>query len=299
VVAHGRLNSSSDGETPWVLFSDTQGSSWSESITAGGQGHIITSAGNENINPAEGGHLPGTFVFHNFPSIAVDPTNPLRVFVAFAGRSSPTANNVDLYLALSRDGGTSFVTNDVLRITDTMLHETTLLGGNSPDQFMPAVTVDNTGGVNIMYYTTSNPDDETSDRVQLSPRVCRIRSFTESLSQPLMVWQLNQPFFVDVVPITSPQFVGDYNGATAAGCISWFSYTSTHQGSYAIYVTRLDACATVADTDTNGAIGVADGSLFTSAYLETAPPADTNHDGKVDLEDVLAFQQSVACGCNP
>lgn len=310
VLAYGQFGT---GDTPWVAFSDGQGNTgtWSWSATGSLPGQITHSYAPSSpgalIYPANHQHLPGTFVFHNFPSIATDPNQPNRVYVAFCGRStddsSANSKNVDLYVAQSTDAGATFSFQNVLHITDAMLSE-----GDGADQFLPAVTVDALGGVDVLFYTTSpyvQPDDTPDADVMLQARLVRIPSFSGSLTGGLQVWKLAQPFHAWVdLGTGNPKFVGDYNGACTAGCSSWFSFMQTAAASngdlyYGIYVAKLDVCSLVADLDTNGALNAADAGAFVSAFSAGAPEADVNHDAAVDANDVAAFAQCVNCGCNP
>ena len=54
-----------------------------------------------------------------------------------------------------------------------------------------------------------------------------------------------------------------------------------------------------ADIDHSGQINSADTSLFGTCYLCSDPRADVTRNGIIDIADVVRFDQSFTCGCNP
>lgn len=294
------------GQPPAVLYSTDYGATWALAATGFPLGQIAQSFGASlaTIQPAEGSSIPGTFDFENFPSIAADPAHPGQVYVAFCGRASAGTKSVDVYLARGRFVGEvfTFPVSDVLRITKSMIFESTT---EESDQFMPAVTVDGVGGVSILYYTTRNHDTDPDSSVLIQPMVARIprppASNLGAYTGAVQIWKLAPASHAWTTPFprTSSPFVGDYNGAASAGCFSWFSYMSTHEGAYCVYVARLDICGQAADLNANGVIDAADAMPFIGSYGSAQPAADVNHDGSVDAEDVVVFNQCLISGCTP
>lgn len=237
--------------------------------------------------------LPGPIVAANFPGIAVDPTNPLKVYVVFAGRSDPDTPNSDLYVAQSLDGGATFDPSNTLHITDAMVFDD--LG---TDQFMPWVAVDGYGGVNLLYYRA--PTTESVNPI-LQARHARIVSFSAGSTTPLSVRPLSAQFFAVAPPQTLPLpgagsiWMGDYQMNAAKGCIVWVCYVTTEEGTYNTYVRRLDVC--MADIDSNGAVESADVLAFANAYEAASPAADVDGSGTVNAQDAARFMEAYNCGC--
>lgn len=237
----------------------------------------------------------GNIVTTNYPSIAIDRTNPQRVYIAFAGKAENTLSNgnVDLFVALSTDGGASFLPQNVLRITDAQLYDPVFgpdLEGT--DQFMPAVTVDNFGGVNLVYFRLTNGD---IDGWMLDVCYARIASFSGSLTGPVATRRLRPPGWT---PVGDPARLGDYISIDTSGCDVWVAYPRADTaGHYNVYAQRISLCA--ADVDSDAAVTNSDAVAFLSAYSSQQTPADINRDGQVNIWDAQEFVTSFTCGCGP
>lgn len=90
----------------------------------------------------------------NFPQIAQDPSSPNKVYMAFGASAESDPNNRDIFIAQSLNGGQNFSTtspdpagSQVLRLTDGDLGDDA-----GSVQFLPTITVDEWGGVHLMYY---------------------------------------------------------------------------------------------------------------------------------------------------
>jgi hypothetical protein len=93
----------------------------------------------------------------NFPSAAVHPSDPDIVYVAFMGRTVGSSN-IDLFIARSSNGGADF---DGSPAGSSVLHLTDLALGDPANtaQIIPTITIDQQGGINLIYYQAwVNPD---------------------------------------------------------------------------------------------------------------------------------------------
>lgn len=235
----------------------------------------------------------GSVVTTNYPSIAIDPTNPQRVYIVFAGKVGNTDGNVDMFVALSTDGGATFAPENVLRITDAQLYDPVY--GPDPagtDQFMPAVTVDKFGGVNLVYFRSSNSDN---DGWVLDVCYARIANFSGSLTAPLAARRLRPPGWI---PVGSPGDIGHYISIDTSNCDVWVSYPRTDNAGHCdVYVQRISLCP--ADVDSDAAVTNSDAVAFLNAYSTQQPPADINQDGQVNIWDAQEFVTAFTCGCGP
>jgi hypothetical protein len=214
--------------------------------------------------------------------------------------SPPVPANVDIYIAKFTDGGETLLPANVLRLTDAMLGDP-----EGADQFMPAIAVDQWGGINILYYRTTDPDNTPSDQTYLRAMYARIHSFSGT-SPSLTVKALSPSSFRSVVPPmpTEAPFatVGDYQWICVSACSVYACYMSTLDFGlgverYSIYVQKVTLCA--ADADTDGSITPNDPIAFSTLYAACDPRADLNNDGCVDAYDFSLFLTAYTCGSNP
>ncbi len=171
-------------------------------------------------------------------------------------------------------------------------YDPTLAG---PDQIMPWIAVDGSGGLNILYYDTTNHllPDEFEDDCFLDAYYARIAGFATA-NETVTVARLTSPppFHTDVPYEDNPdpayeQFIGDYQQIAAASCKVYANYMTT-QGEQRHYYTRaINVCPT--DFDSSGGVDANDLVAFQSAYLSGDPRADMNHDTVINAADVAAF----------
>jgi len=163
------------------------------------------------------------------PSIATDPTDAARVFVAW---SSCTATaQADVFFSRSTDGGATWSPTP-LRVNDD--------GASNPrDQFMPWITVDdsadNSGVVRAMW------GDDRLDLVNAGGHnydIFAAASTNHGASFGTNVRVTTQSSDPDVDGGT---FIGDYNGFAPCGTPVW---GDTRNGTLDIFGAGLDAAAT-------------------------------------------------------
>lgn len=263
-----------------MLSSSNDGMIWAPAIT------LPQSPNWVNV---EYGDVAGDFPVVDWPAMAFHPGNPDNVYVIFPAKDStdPLADNVDLYIAHSADGGASFAPGSVVRITDAALGDTA-----GTDQFMPWIAVDSYGGLNLLYYRCTQPVSTPSSQVEIQPMYARLQSFPSTTAY---VAALAPSFLVDNVLYLGGQRIGDYHMIDAVGCLVYPCYMSAHTGHARVYVNKITVCP--ADVDTDGFVTHGDVLAFGSAYISGATPADVNRDGAVTIQDVADFNTAYTCGC--
>lgn len=243
------------------------------------------------ILPLSDDDVPGSFPIRAFPSMAVDPTNASSVYITFAGTvdASVPDRNLDLFIARSTDGGSSFGFSNRLRVTDSMLGD-----GAGTDQFMPSIWVDGFGGVNLLYYRVGVPTTDSDMFPFVQAMYARFAQFQGPLTA--------NPSVIPLSPLFQPpttlggQHMGDYCMIAGTGCLLFPCFISTHEGSSNFYVSRISLCK--ADVDSDGYVNPpADANQFASAFINAQPAADIDGNGVIDASDVVLVQQALTCGC--
>jgi hypothetical protein len=252
---------------------------WSEAPIIINQ--ILQSGVPTDVGAVNHSHVPGEYVFNTAPGIAIDRASN-DIYVVFSGEVTGEGNP-DLFVTrLVVDqvtGVISYLPALVLRLTDTMLGETA-----GAAQIMPALAIDQYGGLNILYYSING------DGI-ITPKYLRIRSFAVPLTTPLVVRQLAAPF-------SAPpgRFIGDYQGIATGGCLVYPCYMAHAEGQVpSIFVNRINLC--IADVSIDGDVNSLDLAAFASSYIASSPEADLDQDSAVDASDLLLFQQGYTCEC--
>lgn len=231
--------------------------------------------------------IPGTFGVASYPGIAFDPTNPSVVYVIFAGqRGSKTNGNHDLYIGRSNDGGVTFESSRILRLSDFLLS-----APEGSDQFMPWVAVDEYGGVNILYYQTRTDPPYTEANPGVDAYYAHIPSYSASISQPIYRVRLTPTSFTfNVPPLPNVQSLGEYQMVCATGCYAYVCYVSTHEGAYNYYVRQiLVNAACVVDFNQDSDLNALDMQAFLNGYADQDPRADIDANGVFSASDVAEF----------
>jgi hypothetical protein len=156
------------------------------------------------------------------PTIATDPTDAARVYVAWSS-CTPTSQ-ADVFLSRSSDGGATWSPTPV-RVNDD--------GANNPrDQFFPAITVDDQGVVRAMWgddrLDTVNPGGHNYD-------IFAAASTDHGASFGANVRMTTQSSNPDID--NGGTFIGDYFGMAPCGTAVW---GDTRNGNQDIFAAGLD-----------------------------------------------------------
>lgn len=251
----------------------------------------------DRIFEADASFIPGSFGVASYPGIAYDPTDPDTVYVIFAGQRGSKANgNHDLYIGRSIDGGATFPTLDILRLSDVLLSVTAPQGA---DQFMPWIAVDGYGGVSILYYETTALDSEPNPTVDAY--YAYIPSHSAAITQPIYRSRLTPTSFsFSVPPLPNIQALGEYHMVCATGCYAYMCYMSTHEEQYNWYVRQIlvnPAC--IADFNQDSQVNSFDMQAFVNGYASQDPRTDVNSNGVINAVDVAEFASAYTAQAPP
>lgn len=249
----------------------------------------------EPVLPYSDSDVSGLFKPRSFPALAFHRPDPSIVYLIFpATTPSAGAGNVDLIIMRSNDGGVSFLSQNALHVTDSMLG---LPAGI--DQILPWIGVDELGGVNFIFTTVrENPLDPST--ILLRNYYARFATFNAtSPSAPFV--HATSAEFEPIADAGHPgeEYVRDYHMLDVQGCKVVIAQMAVTPGSGGadIYVTRVFVCA--ADADQDGALTANDPPAFAALYVACDPRADLTRNGSVDAADVQAFMEAFVCQCNP
>lgn len=285
---------------PYVVYSDSAGEHWWPNFSAPnipGAAMGVEACPIWSTGPI-GDFSPKVDRRKCAPTIAIDRSKtPNWVYVAYYARSEAghpltEDRNADLYVFQSRDGGVTFDDQlNGLHLTDAMLGVPP--GGlidQGPDQIVPAMAIDCTGAVNLIYYDNRNDQAPGYDSEYFDIYHTRIANF----NTPQM-----QVTTTRLTPTAFPaeMFMGDYQTLAPAG--------PTGKKLYAAYIARepvgngwsglncyvrkitINLCA--ADLNANGMAEGADAQAFSDAASTSSAVADLNEDGQINTEDLDAF----------
>ena len=163
--------------------------------------------------------VPGTFNIPGFARMAIDPSDPDRLYLVFNDLydeplENPVDGDVDVYLMRSTDGGQTWLPRQ--RINQDRLYDP-----QDPDwtdhvlfdQFMPEINVDSAGRVHIIWYDTRKDHPAADDPQPFDIELYYAwstdngQTFTEELIGKA----------IDTADLLQPGFIGDYNALTSAG----------------------------------------------------------------------------------
>ncbi|MBL8760549.1 MAG: hypothetical protein JNL50_04535 [Phycisphaerae bacterium] len=286
---------------PYVVFSDSAGAHWWPNNSAPnipGFGMGVEACPIWSDGPI-GDFSPKVDRRKCAPTIAVDRSkSPNWVYVAYYARSEAghpltEDRNADLYIFRSVDGGLTFANEGVhgLHMTDAMLGVAP--GGlieQGPDQIVPAMTIDCTGAVNLIYYDNRNDPSPGYDSEYFDVYHTRITDF----KQPTM-----QITTTRLTPSSFPaeMFLGDYQTLAPAGPTGKKLYAAyiarepvgSGWSSKNCYVRKITINLCAADLNGNGFAEGGDAESFSEAVSTSSPTADLNEDGQIDTDDLETF----------
>ncbi|MBS1551459.1 MAG: hypothetical protein JST15_05255 [Bacteroidetes bacterium] len=216
--------------------------------------HAANVNGNRTFNMLNGIRVAG------FPRIDVDRTCGPRagwIYVVVGEKNPGVAGDVsDIVLYRSTNGGTSWLPG--VRVNQDAF-------GNGKKQYMSAIRVDESGGVNVVYYDTRNSPSNDSSEVYLSRSVDGGATFTDIKvgnkfrHGPTGIAGVNTQYAGDYIGITSALIEGNpVNGNQRI----WPYWMSNASGVYNAWTAKVEV------TPTNPCPGCQDfsSSAFTPDY---------------------------------
>jgi hypothetical protein len=270
---------------------------------------------------------PAPGLIYQFPSIAHDPRSVVvinpdytyysadSVYLVFSGVVSGS-DNIDLFIALSTDGGATFPQEHVLHVLDSDLGD-----ASGVMQLRPAVTVDPDGGVDIVYLAVSPQGVEDTPPWRYQGKFLRITNFMhvehEALPQTLVHLDLAPQY--DLTGVVGFDFdqvgLGHYLSIDSRDCGIYAGFPSRHENTsdssrpVSMYVSRIQYCgpdltcyANCDASTTTPLLNVNDFTCFLQAYAIGEPYA--NCDGsttqpELNVQDFTCFLQKFGMGCSP
>lgn len=194
--------------------------------------HAANVNGNRTFNMLNGIRVAG------FPRIDVDRTCGPRagwIYVVVGEKNPGVAGDIsDIVLYRSSNGGTSWLTG--VRVNQDAF-------GNGKKQYMSAVRVDESGGVNVVYYDTRNTATNDSSEVYLSRSTDGGATFTDIKvgnkfkHGPTGIAGVNTAYAGDYIGITSALIEGNpVNGNQRI----WPYWMSNSSGVYNAWTAKVE-----------------------------------------------------------
>ena len=163
---------------------------------------------------------------NDFPWMGVDRSGGPRngwIYIATAEKNlAPAGSDPDIILHRSTDGGTTWSAG--VRVNQDPLN-------NGKDQYMPALHVDNFGGVNIVYYDSRNTANDSAE-VYVSRSVDGGFTFTDILVS-------DHRFKPKPIAGLAGGYQGDYIGITSQGSNLWPYWADDFSGKYQAWITKV------------------------------------------------------------
>ena len=173
---------------------------------------------------------------NDFPRIAVDksggPNNGRIYIVDCEQNSAPAGSDPDVVLHRSTDGGATWMTR--VRVNQDA-------SNNGKVQFFPAVCVDGSGGVNVIYYDNRNyPSVGDSCETYVSRSIDGGATFTDILVSDHRWKVQGEPGLGN--------YMGDYIGITAGNGKVWPFWFDNKSGSFQAWTAPIDLGPSIAHT---------------------------------------------------
>ncbi len=170
------------------------------------------------------GEFPGGISVFEYPTAAVDRTEGPRRGHVYVSWADYTANDTDVWLSRSTDGGATWETP--VRVNDDPI-------GNGRDQFFQWIVVDDSGWVNLVFFDRRNDPDNLLVDVYLA----QSRDGGETFQN----YRLTEPSFDPRINYNSGVRIGDYLGIDAFDGRVVPIFTATHLGSQDVFVSVIDS----------------------------------------------------------
>jgi hypothetical protein len=173
---------------------------------------------------------------NDFPRMAVDKSggpNNGRIYIVDCEKNSPPAgSDPDVVLHRSTDGGATWMTR--VRVNQDVAN-------NGKVQFFPAVCIDGSGGVNVIYYDNRNyPSVGDSCETFVSRSIDGGSTFTDILVSDHRWKPQGEPGL--------GSYMGDYIGITAGNGKVWPFWFDNKSGSFQAWTAPIDLGPSIAHT---------------------------------------------------
>jgi hypothetical protein len=293
---HYYVNNVLVGNRPRAVYNDGDIYGWQLAVHPTKARVHGTTSGTETFNPvlAIPSHASTGPDILNTPGMAVDPrplssTADATMYMVFMAMPEGTSN-IELYIAQSTDSGANFsgttVTPHFLGERVLRLREEEDLGDPAGSvQFLPSITVDNWGGVHVLYYVGRY--DTSAAIWKYKVKLATIPSFSTG-DPAVSTIELTPEFDLEHSTVwgypSNPRFIGHYmNTLDSRGCQL-----------YAGYIAR--------DPNEDDSVGVYV-SMVLNPNSECAPDENcwVNCDGSTDapivnIADFVCFMERFAAG---
>lgn len=164
---------------------------------------------------------------NDFPWMGIDRTGGTRngwIYIATAEKSlSPAGSDADIVLHKSTDGGTTWSAG--VRVNQDALN-------NGKVQYMPALRVDENGGVNVIYYDNRNVTGD-SVQVYVSRSIDGGSTWTDILVS-------DHSFKPGSITGLASGYQGDYIGITSGNNKIWAYWADNSSGLYQAWMGSID-----------------------------------------------------------
>ena len=216
---------------------------------------------------------------NDFPWMGVDRTSGPRagwIYIVTAEKNlSPAGSDPDIILHRSTDGGTTWSAG--VRVNQDALN-------NGKTQYMPALRVDEFGGVNVVYYDDRNTSTDSSE-VYVSRSIDGGTSWTDVLVS-------DHRFKPKPISGLAGGYQGDYIGITSGNNKVYPYWADDKVGLYQAWITTIDLGPAINHTP----LGNTESTSGVRAVLSTIIPAGSNIDPtktKLYYTKTTAFTDSV------
>jgi hypothetical protein len=173
---------------------------------------------------------------NDFPVMAVDRSNGIwngNIYIVW-GAKGTGGDRADLHFSKSTDGGLSWST-PILVNSD----------GTTNDQWLPWITVNPNGLINIVFYDSRNDPNNVLTEVWVAQSRDGGMSFTNFRVSDVAFEPCN-------INGTSPGYMGDYIGITSDAGVAYASWMDNRTARYQVYLDRIDntVCGTISSNTT-------------------------------------------------
>ena len=187
-----------------------------------------------HVDVAPAPYIPGPGIFSGgisvfeYPTAAVDRTTGPRRGHVYVSWADYTANDADIWLSRSADGGGTWSTP--VRVNDDSV-------ANGKNQFFQWIAVDDSGWVNLVFFDRRNDPDSLFVDVYLAQ--------SRDGGQTFENYRLTDTSFDPRINYNRDVRIGDYLGIDAHDGRIVPIYTTTHLGSQDVFVSVIDSLGIV------------------------------------------------------